>query len=61
MCTLDKKLINKINLTYNLDGEIKFLSVVKKGFLSENYVLKNKERKFFLKKYHSFGIDRLNE
>lgn len=61
MCTLDKKLINKINSIYNLDGEVKFLSVVKKGFLSENYILKNKERKFFLKKYRPFGLDRLKE
>ncbi|HBI17664.1 MAG: hypothetical protein UR60_C0006G0035 [Candidatus Moranbacteria bacterium GW2011_GWF2_34_56] len=58
---LDQKLLNKINLTYNLGGEVEFLSVVNKGFLSENYILKNKHKKFFLKKYRPFGLARLKE
>lgn len=58
---LDQELINKINSIYNLGGEVEFLSVVKKGFLSENYVLKNKKRKFFLKKYRDLGLRRLKE
>jgi len=44
---LDDKLIKKINSIYNLGGEVKFLSVVKKGFLFENYILKNKHKKSF--------------
>ncbi|KKP85170.1 MAG: hypothetical protein UR83_C0003G0005 [Candidatus Moranbacteria bacterium GW2011_GWF2_35_54] len=58
---LDQKLINKINSIYDLDGEVEFLSVVEKGFLSENYILKNNKQKFFLKKYRAFGLDRLKE
>ncbi|EKE20677.1 MAG: hypothetical protein ACD_7C00505G0004 [uncultured bacterium] len=58
---LDQKLINKINTIYNLGGEVEFLSVVEKGFLSENYILKNKHKKFFLKKYRSIGLERLKE
>lgn len=58
---LDQKLINKINVIYDLGAKVEFLSVVKKGFLSENYILKNKQQKFFLKKYRNFGLGRLRE
>lgn len=61
ICMLDQKLLNKINLIYNLGSEVEFLSIVKKGFLSENYILKNKQQKFFLKKYRNFGLTRLKE
>lgn len=59
---LGNDLIIKINTIYNLGEEVKFFGVVEGGFLSENYVLKNKKEKFFLKKYRpSLDLNRIRE
>lgn len=59
---LENDLIIKINTIYNLGEEVKFFCLVEGGFLSENYVLKNKKEKFFLKKYRSsLDLNRVRE
>jgi homoserine kinase type II len=58
---LPKELIQKINHLFDFRDKIGVIRKVDKGYLSDNYIVGNKKERLFLKKYRSFGIDRLKE
>jgi Ser/Thr protein kinase RdoA (MazF antagonist) len=47
---LNQTTFNKIKEKYNLPS-VKPQNKVNRGYLSNNYILKNKDQKFFLKQY----------
>lgn len=48
---IDNNLIKLINVLYQLGMHLNFISKIGRGYLSDNYILGNREQKFFLKKY----------
>lgn len=55
---MNKKILAKVNSLFNLP-ELSYEGKAKGGFLSDNYILKNKTHKYFLKKYRPSVGDRL--
>jgi homoserine kinase type II len=55
-----EKLLAVINLKYGFI-DVRILERVSKGYLSDNYILENQGKRFFLKKYRQFGKQRLLE
>jgi Ser/Thr protein kinase RdoA (MazF antagonist) len=56
-----EKLISTINSLYDFNNEVSIQRKINQGYLTENHILGNKKEKFFLKKYRSFGLARLEK
>jgi homoserine kinase type II len=54
------EVLEKIRKTYSFADKVEFLENVNSGYLSQNFILKNNDNKFFLKQYRFDNIQKVN-